>query len=567
MEHLNKINKNKQPSLTPKTVQTKAIYLQDNRPSTILQKKANNTGLPDNLKSGIENLSGHAMDDVKVHYNSDKPAQLNAHAYTQGSEIHLASGQEKHLPHEAWHVVQQKQGRVKPTMQMKGKVNVNDDSGLEAEATAYGALALTKGQENASYNVQNNISSSVLSNVYQRQVIINGVQKDYDMAVDLFRYDHPDWITDDYIRNYLSEQEYEAHDGGQPVKCGLLQSIGLWYRLPFPSAIAGGPPANLFLIGENHGYTPINSLLQASNQQNAKVLVESSASFRNTQMGVGVGAAANLDTLNNFPNRHIIELGLSKALHAFASMRAPTQAKRATAQPNTVDPYAVAGGAPVAGHQMLNRNAQALVTYDGWKLESTGLPKYRDANGILYFMRQTQNGPRGVRRPKPPGGNNYNQNNTMETFLRRQDIINALPIDARDAYLRVVNSAPDERNGNAYQRRYARAYNALRQASINNIHTVYPAVNGNPDAIVRRSPVANLQGTASREDGEIGMLHRNTAMLAGLQRAIAEGGYVAASLGAQHVLDIAAWNNIHHGLAINIITYNDFIRNYSQEAE
>ncbi|MDR7211102.1 DUF4157 domain-containing protein [Flavobacterium piscis] len=142
MEHHNKINKNKQPSLTPKTVQTKGIYLQDNRPTTIVQKKTNNTGLPDNLKSGIENLSGHSMDDVKVHYNSDKPAQLNAHAYAQGSEIHLASGQEKHLPHEAWHVVQQKQGRVKPTLQMKGKVNINDDAGLEKEADMMGERAI-----------------------------------------------------------------------------------------------------------------------------------------------------------------------------------------------------------------------------------------------------------------------------------------------------------------------------------------------------------------------------------------------------------------------------------------
>lgn len=84
-----------------------------------VQTKANTKGLPDNLKSGIENLSGYAMDDVKVHYNSDKPAQLQAHAYAQGNHIHLARGQERHLPHEAWHVVQQKQGRVKPTLQLQ----------------------------------------------------------------------------------------------------------------------------------------------------------------------------------------------------------------------------------------------------------------------------------------------------------------------------------------------------------------------------------------------------------------------------------------------------------------
>lgn len=101
----------------------------------------NNTGLPDNLKSGIENLSGFAMDDVKVHYNSARPAQLNALAYAQGSDIHVAPGQERHLPHEAWHVAQQKQGRVQPTMQLKEGVPVNDDAGLEHEADVMGAKA------------------------------------------------------------------------------------------------------------------------------------------------------------------------------------------------------------------------------------------------------------------------------------------------------------------------------------------------------------------------------------------------------------------------------------------
>ena len=98
--------------------------------------------LPGGLKSGIENLSGYSMDDVKVHDNSQQPAQLNAHTYAQGSDIHVAHGQEKHLAHEAWHVVQQKQGRVQPTMQMKEKVNINDDAGLEKEADVMGAKAL-----------------------------------------------------------------------------------------------------------------------------------------------------------------------------------------------------------------------------------------------------------------------------------------------------------------------------------------------------------------------------------------------------------------------------------------
>jgi hypothetical protein len=79
----------------------------------------NNTGLPDNLKTGVETLSGISMDNVNVHYNSPHPAQLQALAYAQGTDIHIAPGQEHHLPHEAWHVVQQMQGRVQPTRQIK----------------------------------------------------------------------------------------------------------------------------------------------------------------------------------------------------------------------------------------------------------------------------------------------------------------------------------------------------------------------------------------------------------------------------------------------------------------
>jgi hypothetical protein len=102
----------------------------------------NDTGLSDQLKSGIESLSGVSLDHVKVHYNSAQPAEMNAYAYAQQNDIHLASGAERHLPHEAWHVVQQAQGRVKPTAQLKHGVPLNDDAGLEHEADVMGAKAL-----------------------------------------------------------------------------------------------------------------------------------------------------------------------------------------------------------------------------------------------------------------------------------------------------------------------------------------------------------------------------------------------------------------------------------------
>jgi hypothetical protein len=107
-----------------------------------LKTETNQTGMPDQLKTGMENLSGMDLSDVRVHFNSPQPAQLNALAYAQGNDIHLGSGQEQHLPHEAWHVVQQRQGRVEATTQLKDAVPINDDPGLEKEADVMGRAAL-----------------------------------------------------------------------------------------------------------------------------------------------------------------------------------------------------------------------------------------------------------------------------------------------------------------------------------------------------------------------------------------------------------------------------------------
>ena len=117
----------------------KAIQIEEDEDES-LKMKPNNTGLPDNLKAGVENLSGYSLDDVKVHYNSSQPATVQALAYTQGTDIHVAPGQEQHLPHEAWHVAQQMAGRVEPTTEVGG-MPVNDNAGLEHEADVMGSKA------------------------------------------------------------------------------------------------------------------------------------------------------------------------------------------------------------------------------------------------------------------------------------------------------------------------------------------------------------------------------------------------------------------------------------------
>src|SRR4051794_24734080 len=77
--------------------------------STSAAGPTNPGGLPPALQAGVEALSGLSLAGVQVHYNSPRPAQLQAAAYTEGSAIELGPGQEPHLAHEAWHVVQQQQ--------------------------------------------------------------------------------------------------------------------------------------------------------------------------------------------------------------------------------------------------------------------------------------------------------------------------------------------------------------------------------------------------------------------------------------------------------------------------
>ena len=99
---------------------------------TSIQRKPNSTGLSKPVKNGMENLSGMDMPDVKVHYNSPKPAAVQPHTYTQRSDIHVTSGQAKQVAHKARHGVQERHKGVQPTTTVDG-MGVNDYAELEGE--------------------------------------------------------------------------------------------------------------------------------------------------------------------------------------------------------------------------------------------------------------------------------------------------------------------------------------------------------------------------------------------------------------------------------------------------
>jgi Domain of unknown function (DUF4157) len=124
-------------TFAPPAFQLKASSKEESEPT---QRKSSDGGMPSDLVAGFQATTGHDLSDVKVHNNSSKPAELNALAYAQGNDIHLGSGQDKHLAHEAAHIVQQREGRVQATTEVGG-VPVNDQKSLESEADSMGAKA------------------------------------------------------------------------------------------------------------------------------------------------------------------------------------------------------------------------------------------------------------------------------------------------------------------------------------------------------------------------------------------------------------------------------------------
>jgi hypothetical protein len=210
-----------------------------------VQRKKNTTGMPDQLKSGVESLSGIDMSDVKVHYNSSQPAQLNAHAYAQGNQIHVAPGQEKHLPHEAWHVVQQKQGRVKPTRQLKGKVNVNDDAGLEKEADVMGGKAMQR-------SVSENSGDS--SKVIQNKALLKS----------------PEVLHDKPVQRALIELNEPSVKGETRNNDVALQVMGdNWYReLNNDIEVEYLPETDQYRLGNGNYWDPVANQILISSDNN-----------------------------------------------------------------------------------------------------------------------------------------------------------------------------------------------------------------------------------------------------------------------------------------------------------
>ncbi len=107
-----------------------------------VERASSTCALPPRIANAMHALSGVPLHGVRVRYGSPEPARVRAQAFTRGNDIHVARGAEHHLAHEAWHVVQQRRGRVPVTAKTVTGHALNDDERLEREADEMARRAL-----------------------------------------------------------------------------------------------------------------------------------------------------------------------------------------------------------------------------------------------------------------------------------------------------------------------------------------------------------------------------------------------------------------------------------------
>lgn len=123
-----------------------------------------NEDLPEDVQFQMESSFSQDLSNVKIHKNSRRAKELNAHAFTEGNDVHIADG--KYNPttnegkaligHELTHVIQQKSGRVSPTVQFN-RIGINTEDHLEKEADTIGERVANGSLQNISSQKNNEV--------------------------------------------------------------------------------------------------------------------------------------------------------------------------------------------------------------------------------------------------------------------------------------------------------------------------------------------------------------------------------------------------------------------------
>lgn len=176
-----------------KTYNTKSNRSRAVANNTKTEKKAGNKQLPKDLSDNLESSFGQDFSNVALSKNSQQAKRLNAHAFAKGENIHFAPGQfnpstergKNLIGHEFTHIVQQRNGLVKPTIKLGKRLLGNEDRGLENEADYFGKKA-AKGEpvskyRSSSLGIRNSLRTvQAKSEVVQRAVSTWGGKWDTD---------------------------------------------------------------------------------------------------------------------------------------------------------------------------------------------------------------------------------------------------------------------------------------------------------------------------------------------------------------------------------------------------
>jgi hypothetical protein len=162
-------SKNFIPAKKEQTIQQKSAKDTVVAPFQLKQDINSSQSLSEDTRASMENALSADFSNVNIHANSQQATNVGALAYTQGNDVHFAPGQyqpnsqsgKELLGHELTHVVQQREGRVKPTTSVGG-MPVNDNAGLENEADSLGKIAAKSegGQTTQKKSKENNTSTS-----------------------------------------------------------------------------------------------------------------------------------------------------------------------------------------------------------------------------------------------------------------------------------------------------------------------------------------------------------------------------------------------------------------------
>ncbi|MGH1334679.1 MAG: DUF4157 domain-containing protein [Aureispira sp.] len=228
------------------------------------QQSANKTGIPDNLKASIEYMSQVSLSDVRVYYNSNKPAELaakgkiqkdgqivqEAFAYTEGTNVYIAPGQEKHLAHELWHVVQQKLKQLSADQEVGG-TKINTEISEEKEADQQGKKA-------QSLKTPQGIRSSELANLPVKNPVAQGVFN-FQVNPETEMMENLDYKREKQT-HFLTGNKHHKHTTADAVRDNLFSRIAQGNITEFAEGLALLSASYLAMPGldlmEQHKSTP-----------------------------------------------------------------------------------------------------------------------------------------------------------------------------------------------------------------------------------------------------------------------------------------------------------------------